>query len=189
MRDRSISRPPNTHENTQNKTSSVRINVTLRRIRKTTVVAEKQYYILRVCVCSLSYAAQESACAVLSCGLPGSTAFFHVISQTARLLEKRYWTKDVCFDSLYKFFWNFSHSKKNSARYYLPAHCPLFLSHFNETWPFSTYFRKIFKYQISWQSIQWESSCSMRMDRQAGRQIWRSCVFLSAILRTRLKIV
>ena len=26
-------------------------------------------------------------------------------------------------------------------------------------------FRKILKHQISWQSVQWESSCSMRTDR------------------------
>ena len=43
---------------------------------------------------------------------------------------------------------------------------PLFLSDFNETWNTSTHFRKAFKFQISWKSIQ--PSYSMRTDRQKG---------------------
>ena len=43
------------------------------------------------------------------------------------------------------------------------------LSDFNKTWLFSIDFRKIFKYQISWKSIQLEPSCSMRMGRRTHR--------------------
>ena len=42
---------------------------------------------------------------------------------------------------------------------------PLFLSRFNETSFFGEIFVKTLKYQISWKTVQRESSCSMRTNR------------------------
>jgi len=35
--------------------------------------------------------------------MPGSTAFFHIISQKTQFFWKSYWTQNVCFDFLYNF--------------------------------------------------------------------------------------
>jgi hypothetical protein len=46
---------------------------------------------------------------------------------------------------------------------------PLFLSDINENLIFSTDFLKIHKYQISWKSVWWELSCSMRTEGRTDR--------------------
>ena len=103
---------------------------------------------------------------IVICGLSVSTVIFYIISLTARLKKMYVLIFSSTFDC------NISHSKKKWARYDKNIHiglhvkCPLFLSDFNETWILSTDFRKILKYQISWKSVQWEPSCSMRTDRQ-----------------------
>jgi len=50
---------------------------------------------------------------------------------------------------------------------------PLFFFDFIEAWTFYTYVRNILRYRISWNPVQWESSCSMRIDGQT----WRSSRF------------
>jgi len=43
---------------------------------------------------------------------------------------------------------------------------PLLLADFNETCILRTNFCKASKYQISWKSVQWEPSCSLRTEGQ-----------------------
>ena len=69
----------------------------------------------------------------------------------------------------------FFNSKKNWARFYhwyvFHVNHLLFLSGFMKL-EFSRlfFFREIHKYQISWKSVQWEPSCSMRTDAQTDER-------------------
>ena len=69
-------------------------------------------------MCNLSYPACK-ACAlyyIVICGLSGSTIFCHIISNGTNF-GKKILIKKMCFDFLLNLVWNFSHSKKNLARY------------------------------------------------------------------------
>jgi hypothetical protein len=63
---------------------------------------------------------------------------------------------------------------------------PLFLSDFNKIWIFTSDFRKVLKYQIAWNSFQWEPSYFVRTDGLTDGYDEGKSLF--AILRTLLKI-
>jgi len=81
----------NVYISIENKTGkNVRINEILGQVCATTVVVDKHYvlHILRVCVCSLRYPACNANALyyIVICGLPASTIFIHIISQTTLFL-------------------------------------------------------------------------------------------------------
>ena len=69
--------------------------------------------------------------------------------------------------------WNIFHFKKKSARYHkctlvFRVKHPLFLLDVNQTLIFLDSFSKNNEvYNISWKSVQWEASCSVRTDRRS----------------------
>ena len=122
------------------------------------------------CVCSLRYA----ACNTLApyCLLPpASTVFFSLYLTNGTIIEKRLLkTKCVLWFSLQPLCETFVILRKTERDFenVCWSSCKVCYSRqILMTLKFSRQiFRKILKYQISWNCVQWEASCSMRMDRQ-----------------------
>jgi hypothetical protein len=118
-----------------------------------------KYYIFWVCVCSLRYPACKA-----------HAPYCHSLAVRLYHIFRHYLINGTIFvkKSLASitFVWNIFHSKKKWARYHMRIFVfmykyPLFYYYLNETCVFLTNYRKIFKYQISWKSIQCEPSCSV----------------------------
>jgi len=144
-------------------------NVTLRCILTTIVVwRSNKYYILWVCVCSLSYPACNQYAQY--CYLWPATLYTvlpHHLKK-AQFKKKNSGHKISVLISSTTFVCNISHSNKNWVRYdqkcIVVFKYPLCLSDYNETWIILTRFRKILKYQVLWRSVQWQPSYSMQRD-------------------------
>jgi hypothetical protein len=106
---------------------------------------------------------------MLSSGLSGSTIFPHChIRHDFRggggVIEHKMCV--LIFSTI--LVWEISYSEYNWTRnshkctWVFMQKYVLFLLYFDETWILSTDFRKTLKYKISWKSVQWEPSCSMR---------------------------
>ena len=141
-----------------------------------------KYYILCVCVYSLSY----PACNV-------NAPYWHLWPARLYNIFPRYLTNSMIFGAEKKkkekrkkkllntkcVFWfplQFLSEKclilRRNERYMIKKSCslcvkyPLFLSDFNGTWNFLTVFWKTVKYQIPQKSVQRKPSCSMWTDGQ-----------------------
>jgi hypothetical protein len=116
----------------------------------------------------------QSVCAVLYCHL-WPVSLYHIFTHyliNGKILEKKLFNiKCVFWFSLQLLSETFLILKRIQWNIVINVHrssckVPLLLSDFNETWIFSTVFRDILKYQISWKSVQWQPSSSMRTDTQ-----------------------
>jgi hypothetical protein len=95
------------------------------------------------------------------CGLPRSTTFPLIISQTAWFPKKKVIERRMSGSNFSATFVEIFFILRRNERamienvYWSSCEVPLFLSDFNETWIFSIDFRKILTYQIPWISVQW----------------------------------
>jgi len=92
-----------------------------------------------------------------------------IILSPVTIFRKKNWTLKLCFDFRDNFFLKYFSFWEEIIQMLwtyrgLNGNYPLFLSDFNETWIFSTDFRKILKFQIL--GIP---ECSMQTDRQTDR--------------------
>jgi len=137
--------------------------------------------ILSVCVCSLSYPARNAHKPILSpvasLVLPYFSAFAHkhdtIFGKMLLNIGCVFW---LSLQHLSETFLILRKIGRDMIKRYISLHvkCPLFTSYFKETWLFSTDFRKILKYQISFKSVQWKPSCPMRTDGRTPRHTWRN---------------
>jgi len=144
---------------------------------------------VRVCARNLSYPVRNT-CAVLYCHLWSVIRyriFLHCLINGTIFGEKDFLNIKLCFHFLYNFclkYFPFQEEFSEISWMYigLRVKYPLFLSECNEAWIRSTEFQKVHKRQISWKSVQWEPSRSMRTEKRTGTTmlILASCNFANA---------
>ena len=134
--------------------SPTRHNVTSRRVRVIIFAVEKQWvlYGLSVRICSLQF-----ACAMLSSVTYPALQYFSTLSHKRLDFLERDTESKICVfwfsvQLLPETFIILRSNERDMIKMYIGLHVkyPLFLSDFNEMWIFSTEFRKILRYQISW---------------------------------------
>jgi hypothetical protein len=113
----------------------------------------------------------QCACIILSSVAYPSLQYFFTVSHKRHDLLGGIIEHKMCVSIFSAIFvWNISHSKKSLARYYQKCIWDfMWPSHYScQIWTKLEFSRRIFRWilkcQISWKSVQWEPSCSMRTD-------------------------
>ena len=135
-------------------------------------------YVFWESVCRLRYKTMPFARVVSSMAFPALQNFSTLFHKWNYFRKKKLLNIIVCFDLLYHFFCNHSHSKNNLAKYDYKCTLVLNARYFKKTWILSTGFRKLFKYPISWKSVQWEPTADSRTDGGKDRQTWQKRLFV-----------
>jgi hypothetical protein len=141
-----------------------------------------KHYTLWVCVFVALGIQNELACAILSCGLTGSTIFFKFLSHPAWFLWKKI-LKGKCVLIFLQFLSEIFLILRRIERHIIKKCIFVFVCSTRYSCQilmklqFSRKISKTLIYQISWKSVQWDPSCSMRADGRTdgwtGRQTWR----------------
>ena len=126
---------------------------------------------LWVCIYSLRYIERSAHAPYCPMACPALQYFSTLSHKRHYFRKKSYWTQNVCFDFFYKFcLKHFLFQEELSeiwSKMYIGLHvkyrcycCQTWMKH---KFP-NRFFREIFKCQISWDSVQWQPSCSIRTD-------------------------
>jgi len=120
-----------------------------------------KYYIFWVCALALGIQHERRRRHIVTCGLPRPAVFFHIISYRYDFRRIKFTEHEKCVlifsTNLFETFLIQRITELDMIKMCIGLHVkyPLFLSEFKDTWIFSTDFRKIIKYQLSWKPVQW----------------------------------
>jgi len=111
-----------------------------------------------------------------------SVPYFSTLSQKWHDSRKKFIEQKKCFIFYTTCVWNISQlggNERDIVIMYTGLHVKhsLFLSDFNVIWIFSTDFRKFFLHQVSRKPDQWNTSCSVRVNR------WTDMIRLTVTFR------
>ena len=131
----------------------------------------------------------QCTCAILSTVVGPALQYFSTFSHNRQDFRKQVsWYKFVFWFPLHlssEIFLILRSIERDTIKKHsggLHVKYPSFLSDFNERWSFSTVFRKLLRYKISWKCVQLEPSCSMRTDGRTdmAKLIVAFCKFAKA---------